>query len=139
VPILLFILVMIYAANRDFWGFGVGWSLLGVALFVPWTAVWLPLFQALGMGSTAGYAPVPVLILAYAIALWRRAPDTSRGLAIGAGILVVSLIMRMLDEPVCGALPIGTHFWLASAQRGDAGLDDPCSRRPCPCGAALGR
>jgi len=110
VPILLFILVMIYAANRDFWGFGVGWSLLGVALFVPWTAVWLPLFQALGMGSTAGYAPVPVLILAYAIALWRRAPDTSRGLAIGAGILVVSLIMRMLDEPVCGALPIGTHF-----------------------------
>jgi hypothetical protein len=54
---------------------------------------------------------VPLLIAIYAVLLRRRAPDTARGLAIGAGILVLSLVMRSLDEPLCNAIPVGTHFW----------------------------
>jgi hypothetical protein len=53
---------------------------------------------------------VPILMLAYAAALHRRAPEAARGLAIGAGMLVVSLFFRTIDAAVCGAFPTGTHF-----------------------------
>jgi hypothetical protein len=51
-----------------------------------------------------------VLILFYAWLLRRRAPATARGLVAGAAILIVSLTFRTLDEPLCGAFPLGTHF-----------------------------
>jgi uncharacterized membrane protein len=38
------------------------------------------------------------------------APQTARGLAIGAAILILSLTFRTLDEPLCGVVPVGTHF-----------------------------
>ncbi len=63
-----------------------------------------------GLGSSAGYMPVPVLILGYAWLLRHRAPGTARGLAIGAGLLLLSLTFRTLDGPLCGVLPLGTHF-----------------------------
>ncbi|MGA1267924.1 MAG: hypothetical protein ACO3WM_02560, partial [Gemmobacter sp.] len=46
----------------------------------------------------------------HGVALWRRAPRRARGLGIGAGLLVLSLGMRTIDEPICTALPLGTHF-----------------------------
>jgi hypothetical protein len=42
--------------------------------------------------------------------LSRRAPSTARGLAVGAGILTVSLTFRTLDQPLCAVWPKGTHF-----------------------------
>jgi len=110
-PILAFILVYIFAASRDFLGFGAKWAALAVALFVPYAAATVTLFALVpGIGSSAGYAPVPVLIAAYAGVLWNRAPATAHGLAIGAGVLVLSLTARTLDLPLCGMLPLGTHF-----------------------------
>lgn len=110
-PILLFILVYVYAANRHFWGWPAWASALGAAAFVPYAAALARVFGHVPwLGSSAGYAPVPVLIYAYVFALRRRAPGTARGLAIGATILVVSLAARTLDEPLCGAIPVGTHF-----------------------------
>ncbi|WP_323771379.1 ceramidase domain-containing protein [Antarctobacter sp.] len=111
VPILIYVLVYIYAANRDFWGLSV-WPALGLTvLFIPFAAVTAPLFGLLpGLGSTASYAPVPLLIAIYALLLRRRAPETARGLAIGVAILLVSMSARILDGPLCAALPIGTHF-----------------------------
>ncbi len=110
-PILLFILVYIFAVNRDVWGLGI-WAALGLtALFFPYAFLTIPIFQLIpGLGSSAGYAPVPLLILIYAYLLRLRDPDTARGLALGAAILVVSIIFRALDETVCGVWPIGTHF-----------------------------
>ncbi|WP_417208061.1 ceramidase domain-containing protein [Antarctobacter sp.] len=111
VPILIFVLVYIYAANRDFWGLSL-WPALGLTgLFIPFAAVTAPLFALVpGLGGTASYAPVPLLIAIYAVLLRRRAPDTARGLAIGVVILLVSMMARILDGPLCAALPIGTHF-----------------------------
>jgi len=110
-PILGFILLYLYAANRHFWGLN-RWPALGLtALFFPYAAATVPLFSMIpGLGSSAGYAPVPLLILVYAALLRRRAPDTARGLAAGAGILIVSLTFRTLDGPLCGLWPSGTHF-----------------------------
>jgi hypothetical protein len=111
VPILLFILIYIYAANRHYWGLSRLWSGLGVAAFFPYAVATVPLFQMVpGLGSSAGYAPVPLLILVYAVLLRRRLPEVARGLAIGAGLLIASLIFRTLDLPLCGAVPFGTHF-----------------------------
>ncbi|NNK77589.1 MAG: hypothetical protein HKP40_02640 [Litoreibacter sp.] len=110
VPIGVFILVYLFAANRDFWGLPIGWSLFGVALFIPYAALLVPLFDRLGwLGSSAGYAPVPVLIAIYGIALYSRARQTGQGLLLGALILVVSLTFRTLDLPLCSAFPLGTH------------------------------
>ena len=111
VPIAGFVLLYFYAANRDFWRLG-PWSALGVtALFFPYAAAMAALFsQVPGLGASAGYAPVPLLILAYAVMLGRRSRDTARRLAVGAGILVVSLTFRTLDQPLCAAWPVGTHF-----------------------------
>ncbi|WP_421701473.1 ceramidase domain-containing protein [Aliiroseovarius sp.] len=110
-PILLFILAYIFAANRDFWGLRT-WPALGVtALFFPYAAVTVPLFGLIpGLGSSASYAPVPLLIAAYGIVLRHRAPDLGRNLLIGAGILTASITFRALDEPLCLSLPLGTHF-----------------------------
>lgn len=111
VPILLFVLVYVYAANRGFWGLRV-WPALGVtALFVPYAASTVPLFGLIpGLGGTAAYAPVPLLIALYAVLLRRRAPQVARGLAIGVVLLLLSMAARTLDEPLCGVLPFGTHF-----------------------------
>ncbi len=110
-PILLFILVYIFAINRDVWLMKPLTALIGTALFIPYAAATIPLFQLVpGLGGSAVYAPVPLLILIYAVLLRYKAPDTARGLAIGAAILIVSITFRALDEPLCAQLPMGTHF-----------------------------
>ncbi|MEQ9695664.1 ceramidase domain-containing protein [Shimia sp. SDUM112013] len=110
-PILLYVLLYIFIANRVYWGLSL-WSALGATtLFFPFAAITVPLFRMVpGLGSSAGYAPVPLLIFLYAFALRHRLPDTARSLALGALILCISLVFRSLDLPICGALPLGTHF-----------------------------
>ena len=110
-PILGFILIYVFVATRDFLGARPWVAGVAMVAFVPYAAVTVPLFALIpGLGSSAGYAPVPLLIAGYALALRRRAPGTARGLAIGAGVLVVSLTFRALDGPLCNAWPLGTHF-----------------------------
>lgn len=110
-PIVAFILLYVFAATRDYFGARPWVAALVTAGFIPYAAATVPLFAMIpGLGSSASYAPVPLLILIYAALLRRRLPETARGLAIGAGILIVSLTFRTLDQPLCGALPFGTHF-----------------------------
>ncbi|TYB83137.1 ceramidase domain-containing protein [Maritimibacter fusiformis] len=110
-PILLFILAYIFAATRDFLGASPRLAALAVAAFFPFAALTVPLFALIpGLGSSAGYAPVPVLLLGYAVALRRRAPDTARNMALAGALLIVSLTFRTLDAPLCAVWPPGTHF-----------------------------
>lgn len=110
-PIGLYILVYIYAANRDFWRLPVRSAVLVAACFVPYAAVTVPLFAAVPFFEiSAAYWPVPLLIALYAVALARRVPETATGLGIGAAILVTSLVFRSIDETLCASLPLGTHF-----------------------------
>lgn len=110
-PILMFSLLYIYAANRQFWGLTV-WPALGLtAMFFPFAAAVIPLVNMVpGLQAAAGYAPLPILIAIYAFLLRNRLPQVARGLAIGTGLLVLSLTFRSLDEPLCATLPAGTHF-----------------------------
>ena len=111
VPILGFILLFVFAASRDFLGLKPWQAGLCTLAFVPYAAATVPLWAMVpGLGSSAGYAPVPALVLVYAVLLRKRAPATARGLAFGAGVLILSLVFRTLDEPLCGLVPFGTHF-----------------------------
>lgn len=109
--ILIYILLYIFAANRHYWYLSY-WPTVGMTvLFLPYAAALVPVFQLIpGLGGSAAYGPVPLLILIYAVLLRRRAPDTAAGLATGAAILIVSLTFRTIDEPLCPIWPVGTHF-----------------------------
>lgn len=110
-PILSFILIYVFAATRDFLGARPMLAGLAAMGFIPYAAATVPVFAMIpGLGSSAGYAPVPLLILIYAGLLRRRAPATARGMAAGAAILLLSLGFRTLDQPLCAAVPMGTHF-----------------------------
>ena len=110
-PILGFILLYVFTATRDYFGAHPWIAALVTAGFIPYAAATVPIFAMIpGLGSSASYAPVPLLILVYAALLRGRYPDTARGLAIGAGILIASLTFRTLDQPLCDVFPPGTHF-----------------------------
>lgn len=111
-PILLFILVYLFAATRDFLGRPAWQAGLVVAAFPVVAAGLAPLFARLPLyGGSAGYMPVPLLIGLYAAILARRAPALARGLAAGAGLLLLSLTFRSLDPVLCAATGgVGTHF-----------------------------
>lgn len=110
-PIASFVLVFVFATNRDVlrlrgpYAFGV------TALFFPYYALTLPMFQMVpGLGSSAVYGPVPLLIILYALVFWGRHPVLARGFIYGAALLGLSLTLRTLDAPLCQLFPLGTHF-----------------------------
>jgi uncharacterized protein (TIGR03382 family) len=106
-----FVLLYVYAVNRHVLGWSRTNALLGLAALVPYFAVTGAIFAMLtGFAISAGYWPVALLIAFYALGLRRRRPEFARGLAIGAGILCVSISARSLDMILCDALPLGTHF-----------------------------
>jgi hypothetical protein len=111
IPIVLFILLYVFAATRDFLGMGTSISLGVTVLFVPYAAALTGLFALLPFFAvSAPYWPVPLLITVYALLLAFRHPATARGLWIGAFLLILSLVFRSIDEAVCGTVPFGTHF-----------------------------
>jgi hypothetical protein len=110
-PIMVFILVYIYVATRDYFHATRVFSFLAMIGFFPFAAGVGWLISDLNvLGSTRGYIPVPILILIYAYLLRHKMPDVARGLTIGVGILVVSMVARWADEPLCQTHPMGTHF-----------------------------
>ena len=110
-PIVGYILLYIFAINLHVWQWPL-WIALGMTLaFIPYALVTTPLFEALPFFNiSAFYWPVPLLILIYAVLLRHRTPHLALGLAFGAVILIASLTFRSIDEPLCAALPLGTHF-----------------------------
>jgi hypothetical protein len=109
--IAVFTVLFVFTANRDFLGLRLLPALGATALFFPYVALAVPLFDQLPFFSvSSGYWPLPLLMVIYAGLLARRAPATSRGLLISAGIVTLSLTLRSLDEPLCRTLPFGTHF-----------------------------
>lgn len=110
VPILMFVVVYMFLASRDYLGLH---SVVsgGIALTIaPLSAALTPIFQTLPLyGASASYMILPIMIAFYAW-LTRATPSLSRGLAIGAAILMLSLTFRSLDMPLCDGLSFGTHF-----------------------------
>lgn len=110
-PIGAFILVYLFAVNRDVIGMKWWVAVLATSLFAPYAAavVWganqLPFFRISNF-----YWAVPLLLLAYAPVVTRRNPATARGMVFGAALLSVSIAVRSVDEAWCHHWPHGTHI-----------------------------
>ncbi len=111
-PILIFILIYIFAATRHFFEARVWVAVMIPALFLPVSSMLTPLLRLVPLyGASAAYLPVPMLIFTYAALLAKRAPMTAWRLALGAAVLMFSLTFRSLDGPLCDATEgLGTHF-----------------------------
>ncbi|WP_311136158.1 MULTISPECIES: ceramidase domain-containing protein [Pseudooceanicola] len=111
-PILAFILAYLYIATRDFLDQSRAVATTLTLLMVPAMILTAPLFALLPLyGASAAYMPVPVLIAVYAVLMIRRDRGTALNLALGAGLLLLSLTFRSLDGPLCAATHgIGTHL-----------------------------
>lgn len=107
-PILLFILVYLFAVHRDLIGLRWHWALLATAGFFPFAAVVVPLLMQVPFFEvSAPYWTVPILLIVYGAIMGGA---TRRGFWIGAGILALSLTFRSVDETLCDTIPFGTHF-----------------------------
>lgn len=111
--ILLFALVYLFAAVRDYLG-------LRVVVAVPVTGLFLALLVAMAwglgaawpaLGANAAYFALDLLIAGWGLALLPRDRRLGAGLLAGAAVLALSITSRMLDMPLCAGLPLGTH-WL---------------------------
>lgn len=112
VPILLFILVYLYAATRRYFGAPIWMAVAVAVLFVPFAigfgAAWSSALPSLN--GSEGYFPVLVFLIAYGLILGRLGHPAAGGLLAGAAVFSLSLTFRSIDDAVCGAFPIGTHF-----------------------------
>ena len=109
--ILIFILTYIFIANRNFLAWSKMVSVFGVILFFPYQLLLANILSNIQFfGSSVQYIPVAILIFIYSGLLRKSEPNLSRGLLIGAVILCLSIVFRIIDEPLCSVLSVGTHF-----------------------------
>lgn len=111
IPIAAFVLAYLFLAGRDMLGLPRLAALAVCAAFIASLPLTVPVFALIpGIGTSAAYAPVPVLIVIVAALIARTSPETARRLAAGALMLTVSIVLRSLDAPLCPRWPPGTHF-----------------------------
>ena len=105
--ILLFLLYYVALFAHDFAGVPPRSAWLAAPAFVVFTVLVAMAAGAAGFGGPGMY--LSALLVLAGIAVWWRGPE--RWLFAAAGVVfTVSLTFRTLDEPLCDALPIGTHF-----------------------------
>lgn len=110
VPIAAFILVYLFAVNRDVVGLKPWVALLATTGFFPYAAAVVWVTQQLPFFNISNfYWTVPLLLCIYAVPLRHRRGIAS-GFVIGAAILALSISLRSVDEMLCETLPLGTHF-----------------------------
>lgn len=109
-PIGAFILVYLFAVNRDVVGLRTPFALIATFGFFPYAAavVWITQQHAFFQISNF-YWSVPLLLCLYAMPL-RHRPGILPGFLIGAALLSLSISLRSVDEMLCPTLPLGTHF-----------------------------
>ncbi|MBK1623893.1 ceramidase domain-containing protein [Afifella marina] len=111
VPISVFIYVYFGLALRRFFGLSWPWTGVGLIGFAAFSFGVEPVLRPL-FGSSAGYAPALLAMLGVGLLLRREGHPAGGGILAAAGVFALSLSLRMTDLPICGALPIGTHyFW----------------------------
>ncbi|WP_417767541.1 ceramidase domain-containing protein [Stappia sp.] len=109
VPIAVFIHVYFYLAMRRILGRGVVVSLVLTVAFLVLGYGVAPVLSGV-IGSSAGYVPAAIAILAVAVAARRLNRSAAGPLALIGAIFMISLAFRMADIPFCPSFPVGTHF-----------------------------
>jgi hypothetical protein len=110
IPIMVFIYSYFFIAMRRMLGFGslaAAGLLMGYVLFSFGFSALLPPGFLHGSGS---YLPALLAVVAVALVLRARGHPCAMHLFSAAGVFAISLTFRTLDQTVCAAFPIGTHF-----------------------------
>jgi hypothetical protein len=108
-PITLFIYSYLGLVLRRF--FGLGWVAVGAFLLLflassfPVEALLRPL-----LSGSAAYVPAFLALGATGTMLSLRSQPTGRYLLAAAGVFLISLVFRTIDQPLCSVFPAGTHF-----------------------------
>ena len=111
IPIQIFILVFFAVVLLRAYQLRWYWSALAALAFIPCAAGFGWLVQGTVLdGANAGYAAALLLLIGNAAILGVRGHRLAGWLAAAAGLFTVSLLFRIIDQPVCGVFPYGTHF-----------------------------
>ncbi|WP_234996023.1 ceramidase domain-containing protein [Streptoalloteichus hindustanus] len=114
-PISAFMVFYLVCYLHWFWGVRWGWAWWSVPAFVLFslTVTTLVTVTLGGQRGSTGYVPALAVLAGAGVALLNSDRTLRRCayLLVGAaGLFTVSLALRTLDEPLCAALPLGTHF-----------------------------
>jgi len=108
-PILIFILVYVYLAMRDYLGLKAWISLAMVVFYIVASAVATPLLTPIA-GSSAGYLTALIAMVVVAVLVRGKDGPVSNGLFVTAAVFCASIGFRMIDLPLCETVAMGTHF-----------------------------
>lgn len=114
VPILLFIVVYLFAAARYL--FGLRWIYAVPAAIIAFGVALLARNGVLMLASkeqlngSQGYAPALALLLGSALILTVMGRPAAKWIAAASAVFIASMGARIADVHVCETFPIGTHF-----------------------------
>lgn len=88
-----------------------GWAALGgLGVFAVASRALTAPFPPGSFNGSYAYFPALLALALAALYAWRRGHAGGRRLAAAAGVFVVSLAFRSVDQTLCDAWPLGTHF-----------------------------
>lgn len=111
-PIVLFILVYLYAATsrylRASWFTAALAPVAFIGFAIGFARVWGMYLPSLN--GSQGYFPVLIVLILFGVILAQRGHPAATGLIAAAALFSLSLTFRSVDQAACGVLPFGTHF-----------------------------
>ncbi len=112
IPILIFMIVYCWLILTAFFGWPFWLKVLTtLAFFAATFYLESDAFQSILWGG-AMYLPTLFFMVAAGLGIWRRDAEAGKAFVSAAGLFAMSFAARTIDEPLCGSLPIGTHyFW----------------------------
>ncbi|HTO46707.1 MAG TPA: ceramidase domain-containing protein [Burkholderiales bacterium] len=92
-------------AGLPWWG-----ALGGLGVFAMASRALTAPFPPGSLNGSYAYFPALLALGALAAYAWRRRHAAAGALAAAAGVFVVAIVLRSIDQTACEAWPLGTHF-----------------------------
>jgi hypothetical protein len=98
-------LFLVRAAGLPWW-----WALGGLGLFAVASKALTALFAPGSLNGSYAYFPALLALALLGTYAWHRGDAGAGTLAAAAGVFVVSILFRSVDQTLCETWPLGTHF-----------------------------
>jgi Ceramidase len=110
VPILVFMIVYCWLILTAFFRWPLWMKFVSTLVFFAATFfLESDAFETFLWGGTM-YLPTLVFPVAAGVGIWRFDAGAGRAFFAAAGLFALSFAARTLDQPLCGTIPIGTHY-----------------------------
>jgi hypothetical protein len=110
IPITIFIYVYFFFALRRFFGMSVVLAVVVTVVFVAASFAFDAVVPRDFLNGSGSYLPALVAILIIGGLLMGKRPDIGGRVLTAGGVFIISVTFRSIDQAVCDALPLGTHF-----------------------------